>query len=110
MQGDRILPIAILDRSLRPQRLYFYRCRKDGIKHSDSLPVYPAGSAKPCEPAWCYEVHGNMLHVRPSLLIRTTIPDGDKMKEVELFHNEGFWTVQFEDGRAGDLAEPNSPK
>jgi hypothetical protein len=99
---EEFIGTAILDRSLRPQELYLIGRRSNGrLFRDDGIPVYPNGSPKPSACAWMYEVHGNTLHVRPSVRIRLTNEGPD------YFHNEGFWIIRFEDGRFEDLEEAN---
>jgi hypothetical protein len=70
--GDRIVGIAILKTGVLPHTLWV-RCHRDRLPNNDfteDLPVYPKGTTKPCDPAWAYEIRGNMIHVTPSVHVR----------------------------------------
>lgn len=96
--SDVIAGMAILDTQASPQRLYVL-CTRNG-KHAlqSDLPVYPKGTAKPCNPAWEYEVCGHILNVTPSVHIRAGA------EGATMFHNDGAWSVKYKprEGKADD--------
>ena len=110
---DEVIGIAILDMTAQPQQLWMI-CRKaNGHKFEESIPVYPQGTAKPCDPAWAYKIEGNRLSMSPSVHSRYQVPPGTEW--ITHFHNEGQWSVEFralnETGRnAEDLLRELNPR
>lgn len=105
--SDFVAGIAILDRTMTPQRLAIL-CRPAG-KHDrvEIIPVYAKGTPKPVThngAAWEYEIHGDRLFVTPSVHCRSQRPrpGGDERDPSQWewqtdFHNAGSWDVQFRD-------------
>lgn len=93
--ADRVIGIAILETASSPQKLHVL-CGREG-KHSlrEIIEVYPAGSPKPCEPAWAYRIEGETLHVTPSLHIRVQANLPESEEWTTWFHNDGNWSVPF---------------
>jgi len=81
--NDRVIGIAVLDKTDSPERLYI-RCETSAGKHlSTEIPVYPIGSPKLMEHQWEYKISGDRIYMTPSV------------NWVGVFHNEGAWNVQF---------------
>lgn len=102
--SDMIVGIAILDRTMTPQRLACL-CRPAGKPDRiDIIPVYEKGTPKPVTPngaAWEYEVRGDRLFVTPSVHARSQHPLTLEWRTD--FHNAGSWDVQFREvGRASN--------
>jgi hypothetical protein len=101
--SDRVIGIAVLEKPEGRRQLLHILC--DPCDHPGEkpfhhyIPVLPKESPEP-NPTyvhWKYEVKGDRLHVTPSVRISTTRPKGEGTELVEIFHNEGAWSVAFQD-------------
>ncbi len=81
------------------ETLFFYRQTAGQEPVEDAIPVRPKGTPNPGNLCWWeYTERGDMLDCRPSVRVSTTRPSKVKPGEnetVELFHNEGQWSVKF---------------
>jgi hypothetical protein len=90
---------AILAKSDQGETLFFYRQTKDGPWIEDSIPVGPKDSPNPsglCR--WDYVEKGDTLECSPSVRVSTTRPSKANpavQETVELFHNDGQWSIKF---------------
>lgn len=109
--SDQIIGIAVLDKTRPPyyehsDRLHVLCVYKDGGRNHDSINVHQKGTPPTTSPSWEYEVKGDQLDVTPSVRISTTKPsasDPNVMEPVELFHNDGKWSVKFVEFKPGDF-------
>jgi hypothetical protein len=109
---DHAVGVAILDRRSNPERL-LVMCKAVQYERAieQLIPVYQKGSPKPQThngAAWEYEVHGDELHITPSLHVKFQKPSGEWVTE---FHNAFNWLVKFQvaDDRPDD-AEWNAKR
>lgn len=92
---DRVIGIAVLEVAKTPHKLHVL-CHRDGkTPLREVIDVYPAGTLKPCDPAWAISVQGNTLHVTPSLHVRVQAGLPESQEWTTWFHNEGAWDVEF---------------
>jgi len=111
--SDQIIGTAVLDRA-KPdyapyERLFVLCVYKSGTPTPDTIPVHPKGTEPAKQPSWAYEIKGDTLHLTPSVRISTTRPSKtkpDEMENVELFHNDGSWSVKFKEFIPGDYVQP----
>lgn len=95
--SDHVVGIAILDRTMSPERLIVKLERGDRkFINPIVIPVYAKGAPKPAThngAAWEYEVRGNRLFITPSLHVRhqNTLT----LEWVTDFHNGYSWDVEF---------------
>lgn len=87
---DQIVGTAILVVGVLPHKLHVHCRRPNGTLLHQELPVSPKGTQ---DSSWHYEIKGDAIHVHPSVKITTTEPPNHT--EVELFHNDGQWSVKF---------------
>lgn len=95
MAANQVVGIAVLDKE--NHRLHIACEYPGGAIHISSIQIKEKGSGPDPEPGpcWEYEIDKNLLVVRPSVKITTTMPPDNK--EMELFHNSGEWSVEFVD-------------
>jgi hypothetical protein len=107
VSADRVVGVAILDRTMSPERLIVKLERGDGKPINPTvIPVYPKGTPKPATrngAAWEYEVRGNRLHITPSLHVRHQ--NSLTLEWVTDFHNGYSWDVEFREARPKDPAQ-----
>ena len=81
--SDRVVGIAVLDKTDSPERLYILCETSDGRRLPTSIPMYLRGTPKILPAQWAYTIVGDSLEVTPSL------------NWVGVFHNAGNWSVKF---------------
>ena len=82
--SDRIVGIAVLDRTVHPPALYCLFQRADGEQNTDDIPVWTDGDPVVRQHQWHYSIVDDTLHVNPSV----NWPSWN-------FHNEGTWSIPF---------------
>lgn len=99
--SDEIKGVSVINDLLAEQVMYCV-CVPDKAIHKDNndpfvirLPVRPLGTPKTHETQWEYLIDGLIVRMKPSVLCRSTRPEGDKNVEFELFHNGASWWVFF---------------
>jgi len=96
---DLIIGTAILAREDGKETLFFFRQREGDQPVEDALPVRPKGTPNPDNLCWWeYVEKGDVLECSPSVRVSTTRPsktEPNKNEVIELFHNQGQWSVKF---------------
>lgn len=85
MSEDRVIGVAILDRTETPEELVM-RCQKrTGEIFVCAIPVYRKGTEKVYQNQWAYETQLDTLNMTPSV----NMPGRP-------FHNAFSWSVRFQ--------------
>src|SRR5258708_2802237 len=81
--SDRIVGIAVLDKTEWPETLHVLCEKSDGHRMPTSIPVYEKGTDKTLENQWQYVTKGDTLEVTPSV------------NWIGVFHNDSKWEIPF---------------
>lgn len=115
--SDRVVGVAVLQRATKPYSTLWIMCETVAGpymgKRKEWIPVRFDGVQDPA--VWNATIRDNVIHVRPSVRVTTSVPDGNTMRPTEVFHNDGIWQVNFiecPDGCDADemFEAANSPK
>lgn len=104
--GDEIRGTSILhtpqgaDGSALGEYLLVFCVPGDGGKPMlGSIPVRVRGTPENGRTSWEYDIHGDTIHVTPSLKMSQRRPhpeNKDAWVDTEIFHNGADWRVKFE--------------